>query len=82
VLTCVITDDGIGRNKAAEFENSSAKKSKSMGLQITRERLALLNQNTDAQSFFNIDDITDDKGNVEGTRVILKMNYRNLEEIA
>jgi hypothetical protein len=82
VLTCVITDDGIGRNKAAEFENSSAKKSKSMGLQITRERLALLNQNTDEQSFFNIEDITDDKGSVEGTRVILKMNYRNLEEIA
>lgn len=80
VLTCMITDDGIGRDKAVAFESKSAQKQKSMGLQITTERLALLNQERDKQSFFRIEDITDDEGNIAGTRVILKMHYRDLAD--
>jgi LytS/YehU family sensor histidine kinase len=80
ILTCMITDNGIGRHKAAMHENKSVKKEKSMGLQITTERLALLNQDINEQSFFNIEDITDDEGNVAGTRVILKMHYKNMIE--
>jgi hypothetical protein len=34
----------------------------------------------DDQTFFNIEDIADDKGNAAGTRVILKMHYRDLTE--
>lgn len=51
-----------------------------MGLQITTERLALLNPDMDEQTFFNIEDITDDEGNVAGTRVILKMHYKDMIE--
>jgi len=80
LLTCVITDNGIGRNKAALMKSKSAEHQKSMGLQITTERLALLNQAMKAQTFFNIEDITDEKGTAAGTRVILKMNYRDLTE--
>jgi tetratricopeptide (TPR) repeat protein len=80
LLTCVITDNGIGRNKAALMKSKSAAQQKSMGLQITTERLALLNQGMKAQTFFNIEDITDEKGTAAGTRVILKMNYRDLAE--
>src|SRR5437773_9293785 len=80
IVTCTITDNGIGRNKAAAIKSKSAQKQKSMGLQITAERLALLNQDIDEQTFFNIEDITDDKGNVAGTKVILKMHYRDLTE--
>ena len=48
-----------------------------MGLQITTERLALLNQDLNEQAFFNIEDITNEEGNAAGTRVILKMHYRD-----
>ena len=62
------------------LKSKSADKQKSMGLQITTERLALLNQDMDVQTFFNIEDITDDEGNAAGTRVILKIHYKDLME--
>jgi len=80
ILCCIITDEGIGRIKAAMFKSKSAEKQKSMGLQITKERLALLNQDTGEQMFLHIEDITGDDGNDAGTRVILRMHYKNLIE--
>ncbi len=61
ILQCVITDDGIGRAKAAELKSKSSEKEKSLGLQITTQRLALLNQNKNVQTFYTIDDILDDE---------------------
>ncbi len=81
ILTCAITDNGVGRNKAAELKSKSAEKQKSMGLQITTERLALLNRDQDEQTFFHIEDISDNEGKPVGTRIILKMNYRDLTEL-
>ena len=81
ILTCAITDNGVGRNKAAEVKSKSVEKQKSMGLQITTERLALLNKDHDEQTFFNIEDITDSEGRSAGTRVILKINYKGLTEV-
>ena len=81
ILTCVITDNGVGRNKASEIKSKSIEKQKSMGLQITKERLALHNKNHDAQTFFNIEDLTDNEGKSAGTRVVLKMNYKELTEV-
>jgi LytS/YehU family sensor histidine kinase len=54
ILTCAITDNGVGRNKAAEVKSKSVQKQKSMGLKITTERLALLNKDHDEQTFFNM----------------------------
>ncbi len=82
ILTCIITDNGIGRSKAAAIKSKSAEKHKSMGLQITAERLALLNQDISEQTIFDIEDIADGEGNAAGTRVILRMHYRDLEEIS
>ncbi len=81
ILTCVVTDNGIGRSKAAQLKSKTAEKQKSMGLKITTERLAFLNKNQDKKTFFNIEDVTDKEGNAAGTRVILKMNYRDLTEV-
>lgn len=80
ILTCMITDNGVGRNKAGMFKSESAEKQKSMGLHITTERLALLNKDMDEETYFNFEDITDDDGNSAGTRVILKMQYRDFME--
>jgi tetratricopeptide (TPR) repeat protein/anti-sigma regulatory factor (Ser/Thr protein kinase) len=80
VLFCIISDDGIGREKAAELKSKSAEKEKSMGLKITTQRLALLNQNKNVQTFYTIEDITDENKNTIGTKVILKIAYKELRE--
>ena len=89
VLQCMIADDGIGREKAAEMKSKSAEKEKSMGLQITAQRLALINQNNNVQTFYKIEDIIDEnarpddpvgRGNIAGTRVTLKIRYKELKE--
>jgi tetratricopeptide (TPR) repeat protein len=81
VLTCAISDNGIGRNKAAALKSKSAEKQKSLGLQITKERLALLNEEFSSETFLNIEDLFDKEGRPSGTRVTLKMNYKNLTEV-
>lgn len=81
ILTCTITDDGVGRNKATEIKMKSAQQKKSMGLQITAERLALLNKDNGDAPMFHVEDIVDKEGNPAGTRVILKVNYRELVEV-
>jgi len=80
ILHCVITDDGIGRVRAGELKSKTAKMEKSMGLEITAQRLALLNGDNDVTTFFTIEDVTDISGNIAGTRVILKICYKELIE--
>ncbi len=79
-LNCVITDNGVGRQKAAELNNTSAKKEKSMGLKITADRLALFNQEKGLQTFYEMDDVVDDNGAVTGTKVVIKIRHKNLME--
>jgi tetratricopeptide (TPR) repeat protein len=43
-LQCIIADNGIGREKAAELKSKTGTKQKSFGLKITTERLALFNK--------------------------------------
>jgi tetratricopeptide (TPR) repeat protein len=71
VLTCIIRDNGIGRRKAALLKSKSAQKHKSMGLQITAERMALLTGTDAKEPFFTIEDLYDEDGNAAGTQVTL-----------
>ena len=77
-LNCVIRDDGIGRAKAGELNKGSAKKEKSMGLKITTERLSLFNQDKEGHTFYEIDDVTDENGDVTGTKVSVRIRHKNL----
>jgi tetratricopeptide (TPR) repeat protein len=82
VLNCIITDDGVGREKAEEYKSKSAEKEKSMGLKITTERLSLLNQGTTGGTFYKIEDVRNEQGEIAGTRVKLQIKYKeNVEEI-
>jgi len=80
-LTCVIMDNGIGRNMSGELNTRTAEKNKSMGVQITKGRLALLNRSRNEDAVFAIEDLLDNQGNGCGTKVILKMPYRDMTEI-
>jgi LytS/YehU family sensor histidine kinase len=81
ILTCIISDDGIGRKNATKIKSKSAQKDKSLGLQITTERLALLNRDIGEQTFFTIEDVTDQSGYAAGTKVILKIQHKEMEEV-
>jgi sensor histidine kinase YesM len=78
ILTGIITDNGIGRAEAALLKSKTAERNKSMGMQITVERLALLNKTIDHKSFFGIEDLKDNEGNIAGTKVELKIQYKDL----
>jgi anti-sigma regulatory factor (Ser/Thr protein kinase) len=80
VLQCVIEDDGIGREAAETLKSKSAEKQKSMGLQITAQRLALLSQSGQVKSFYSIEDRRDEENNISGTRIMLKIYYKEMAE--
>lgn len=73
MLYCKITDDGIGRKKSAELKSKSAASHKSMGMQITANRIAMLQQNEYAQTQIKINDLVLPDGSAGGTEVILKI---------
>ena len=84
VLTCIIRDNGIGRRKAALLKSKSVEKHKSMGLQITAERMALLTGTDAKKPFFTIEDLYDEEGNAAGTQVTLtiRVYYHTGEPVA
>lgn len=76
VLICNIEDNGVGRATARQLESKSVEKKKSMGIQITQQRLALINSNGEtAGNEVLIEDLFDDAGNATGTKVSLSINY-------
>ena len=69
-LICTITDNGIGREKAAEIRRTMPmRKHHSMGMKITEERLRILNDANNSQLSVTITDLKDDRGKAAGTRV-------------
>jgi len=75
MLSCIIVDDGVGREMAAALK-SKVKKDKSLGLQITAKRLSLLNDENSSDAFYKIEDLRDEDGNAAGTKVTLKVTYK------
>lgn len=74
-LVCEITDNGIGREASGKLKQNQGKTHKSIGMQLTRERLASLNSETEPKMSFNIRDVVDDENKVVGTKVIIQIPY-------
>lgn len=68
-----IIDDGIGREKANKLKLKSAQKNKSMGMQITRDRMAISNILSNDQIDVEITDLYTEKGSPCGTKVEVKL---------
>jgi tetratricopeptide (TPR) repeat protein len=82
-LLCNIVDNGIGRAAAAAAGSKSSQSHKSFGIRITRERLALINGNTeDEKVALVIEDLYDSAGKASGTKVSLriKLQQNNIVE--
>ncbi|MDP3558305.1 MAG: histidine kinase [Bacteroidota bacterium] len=66
-LMCVIDDDGVGRTM--DLPSNNPLKSKSLALDIIRQRLELITKSAGINCFFKIIDKEDDELNSLGTRV-------------
>jgi LytS/YehU family sensor histidine kinase len=75
-LCCKITDDGIGRKKAAELKSKSASTHKSLGMQITASRIEMLQQKKQLDTHIKITDLILPDGTDGGTEVLLKIPLR------
>lgn len=70
-----ITDNGIGRKKAMELKSKGVnkKKNKSMGMQITHDKIEAINFLHDLNASVSIHDLVDDAGIAAGTQVVLEI---------
>jgi hypothetical protein len=73
LLHIEIIDNGIGRAKAAELKSKSAGKRKSFGMQVTADRIRMINQLYDTYTEARIFDLIDSFGKACGTRVVLEI---------
>jgi sensor histidine kinase YesM len=72
-LLVTITDDGVGRAKAAALKSKSAIASKSFGMKVTDERIALINQIYQTKTQVRVHDLADAEGRPAGTEVLLEI---------
>lgn len=68
-LKCIIEDNGIGRERSGQMKQLSKTERKSLGLQITSERLHLLQGSVGPE----FEDLKNEAGEPTGTRVIVML---------
>jgi tetratricopeptide (TPR) repeat protein len=67
-LIVEVSDNGIGINKAMQNKEKNSKH-RSMAMQITKERLSVLNRSKKHKLTFKVEDISDGTANTTGTKV-------------
>ncbi len=75
-LKVIIEDDGIGREESKKIKGEQHQTYKSMGMQITRDRLKLMEKLQHGETGYDVEDLVDDDGNPKGTRVIIKIKLK------
>ena len=73
LIICTIEDNGIGRSAAKKLNGN--KTHKSMGMEITRERLEIINALKNSPLSVNIEDLHDNNGSASGTKVEIFIPY-------
>jgi ligand-binding sensor domain-containing protein len=66
-----IEDNGIGRLKSMAYAEQNKTRHKSLGLEITRERINIINRQQGSDSMLEIVDLQDQSQHSCGTRIIL-----------
>jgi ligand-binding sensor domain-containing protein/putative methionine-R-sulfoxide reductase with GAF domain len=77
ILECIVEDNGIGREMSATYKSKTSAHKKSLGLQLTRERLAIMNEQEKRKSSVEVIDLKNGSGIASGTRVVIKMECHN-----
>ncbi len=79
-LVVTIQDDGIGREMASELKSKQVLKKKSYGMQITEDRIGIINKIQNINATCAIEDVIDSRGNVAGTKVVLTIPVKSLNK--
>ncbi|MEL7121121.1 MAG: histidine kinase [Bacteroidota bacterium] len=74
-IQCIIEDNGIGRVAAQKIRAAQKIKRKSMGLDITRDRMKTLNKVYNTKNEIRIEDLYDVHGTASGTRVTITIPF-------
>ncbi len=77
-LQVIIEDNGIGRQKAMELKSKQVLKKKSYGMQITADRIDIINRIQQMNASVLIEDLKDTAGNAAGTKVIIEIPLQPL----
>lgn len=72
-LVITIEDDGIGRERSREYKSEKSRTYKSMGMQITKDRLKMMAQTANTKAGYEVIDLVNPDGTSAGTRVIFKI---------
>ncbi len=72
ILTVTVRDNGIGRAQAEALKSELVPARRSFGINITNERLELLNKKYDIHTFIRINDLYEE-GMAAGTEVVIQI---------
>lgn len=79
-IQCIIEDNGVGRERAAEINKTRIGKKDSVGMQITGNRIEIINRIYGIHTQVQIIDLKDDDGFGAGTRVVINIPLIRDEE--
>jgi sensor histidine kinase YesM len=74
IINIEIEDNGIGREEAAARKSKTALTQKSHGMEITAQRLDIVNSLYNVNAKVKVTDIKDSGGKPAGTHVLLTLN--------
>lgn len=72
-ISIIITDNGIGRKASERINSNKLLKRKSVGISITKARLANFSKGFTSDYKIYIEDLYDKNGNAEGTKVMVNI---------
>jgi len=75
LLQAEIEDNGIGRKKAAQLKSKELIKHKSYGMQISSDRIKIINHLYQLKNSVSIYDLLDEDGNAAGTKIIVQIPF-------
>lgn len=78
VMTCTITDNGIGRKASQNMHDREKFKHSGMGIGISQDRIDLFNRTSDDHIDLAIRDLEGAEGKATGTEVTLTMKFRTI----
>lgn len=72
VLLCTVEDNGVGRERSREIQDTSMVRHNGVGMKITEQRLRLLNEDQ-LEELISVIDLTDAQHHSSGTRIQIKI---------
>jgi ligand-binding sensor domain-containing protein len=79
-IICTIRDNGIGRENAQIIKTSQPRVYQSHGMQLTQERIDLMNKNARDKITVEITDHTDNEGMASGTGIVIRFPFFNADK--